>query len=187
MPEFILFAKRILVIIVLFLPGIIQPCFAQLSANADSLTKVLIGKEAEMFNAILTADKPATDKMVGQDYITINADGVLEDKIEMMKNFGKFKGAAVTLSDKQVRHYGNLSIITGRAKFYLKSILVAEIFYTETWIYRNRKWDFIGWQGTMTGLPSYYPVIFTILGLILLYLIARFITKIIKRSRIKVV
>lgn len=185
MNKLILSVKRVVMIIVLFFPVIIQPCFGQTSAPSDSLTKMLISKEAEMFDVILTANRPATDKMVGQDYISINADGVLQNKTEMMQNFGKFKGATVALSDKQLRNYGNLSIITGRAKFHLKSILVAEVFYTETWVYRYGKWDFIGWQGTMTGLPSYYPVIFTILGLILLYFIARLLIKKIRKPRMK--
>jgi len=179
-----LFTRRILVIILFFL-CVVQPLLGQTFAATDSLTKTVNAKEAEMFNVILSADKSAADKMVGQDYITINADGVLQNKTEMMKDFGKFKGATVILSDKQIRSYGNLSIITGRAKFHFKSILVAEIYYTETWIYRNGKWDFIGWQGTMTGLPSYYPVIFTILGLILFYFIARLLVKKIRRPQIK--
>ena len=115
--------------------------------------------------------------MIGEDYITINADGVMENKVEMMKTFGKFKGATATLFDKQIRTYGNLSIITGRAKFYLKSILVADVFYTETWVYRNNQFYFIGWQGTMTGLPSYYPIIFSLLALIVLYFLTRFILR----------
>jgi len=36
---------------------------------------------------------------------------------------------------------------------------------------------FIGWQGTMTGVPSYYPVIVTGILLILLYLIIRLVAK----------
>jgi len=185
MKKLILFTKRTLMIIAVIVSAINQPGFAQTSAPSDSLTKVLISKEAEMFSAVLTADRPATDKMVGQDYITIDADGKLQNKIQMMKNFGKFKGATAALSDKQIRSFGNLSIITGRAKFYMKSMLVAEVFYTETWVYRNAKWEFIGWQGTMTGLPSYYPVIFTLLGLILVYFIARLLIKKIRKSRIK--
>jgi hypothetical protein len=137
-----------------------------------------------MFKIILNGDKAAVEKMLGADYITINADGTLQDKNETMRLFGKFKGATATLSDKRIRNYGNLSIITGGAKFYIKSILVAQVFYTETWIFRNGKWDFIGWQGTMTGLPSWYPLIITIIGLVLLYFIVRLIARKTRRKQV---
>ena len=128
----------------------------------------------------------AAEKMFATDYMTINADGTMQDKTETMKLFGKFKGATTTLSDKRIRTYGNLSIITGGAKFYIKSILVAQIFYTETWIFRNGQWDFIGWQGTMTGLPSWYPLIITVIVLVLLYFLARFITRRVRKRPVMV-
>ena len=174
------FSPKMLFILILASIGTMSNAFAQNSAPSDSLTKVLINKEAEMFHIISIGDKAAAEKLIGQDYITINADGVMENKIEMMKTFGKFKGATATLSDKKIRIYGNLAIITGGASFYIKSIIAAKVFYTETWVYRDHQWYFIGWQGTMTGLTTYYPTIFTVLGLILLYFI---IGLIVKRAR----
>jgi len=132
---------------------------------------------------VLTVDRASADNMISEDYITINDDGVMESKAEMMKTFGRFKGATAKLFDKKIRTYGNLSIITGRAKFYLKSVLVAEVFYTETWVYRNNQFNFIGWQGTMTGLPSYYPIMFSVLLLVIFYFAGRLILR--KRRKLK--
>jgi hypothetical protein len=179
-----LFSQKVVFILVLAFVGIIPNAFSQESGPSDSLTKALINKEAEMFHVILTGDKAAAEKMIGQDYITINADGVMENKIEMMKTFGRFKGATAALSDKKIRIYGDIAIITGGASFYVKSIMAAKVLYTETWVYRDSQWYFIGWQGTMTGLPSYYPIIFTVLGLILLYLIIRLILRKIRRPKL---
>jgi uncharacterized membrane protein YhdT len=125
---------------------------------------------------------PLQKKLFAQDYVTINADGTMQEKEETMKTFGKFKGSTAKLSDKKIRIYDNVAIINGRAKFYVKGILVAGIFYTETWAYRQSNWEFIGWQGTMTGLPSWYPVIVTLLLLVICYFIIRLIVKKIKRS-----
>jgi hypothetical protein len=166
--------------------GIMPTAFAQTSAPSDSLTKILLNKEAEMFHVILTGDKAAAEKMIGEDYVTINADGVMEDKTEMMKTFGKFKGATTTLSDKRIRVYGNLAVITGSAQFYMKSILAAKIFYTETWVYRDHQWYFIGWQGTMTGLSTYYPTILTVLGLIIVYFIVRLIIRKTRKQKLAI-
>jgi len=173
-------------IIVLFLLGSSLKSFAQGSEPSDSLKNVLVGKEAEMFHVILTGDRTAAEKMIGEDYITIDADGVMQDKATMMKTFGKFKGAKVTLSDKRIRTYGNLAIITGGAKFYIKSILAAKVFYTETWVYRDGHWFFIGWQGTLTGLPSYYPIIMTALGFIVLYILVRLILRKTRKPKLNI-
>jgi hypothetical protein len=184
MHFFSLLPRKTYFIIALFLYGSSLNAFAQGSEPSDSLKNVIVGKEAEMFRVVLTGDRAAAEKMIGEDYMTINADGVMQNKPDMMKTFGGFKGATVTLFDKRIRTYGNLAIITGGAKFYIKSILAAKIFYTETWIYRDGHWFFIGWQGTLTGLPSYYPIIFTALGFIVLYILVRLILKRIRKHKL---
>jgi len=176
-----LFYRLISILSIFFIS--IQSAPGQSFVPSDSLSKLLIINEAKMFQNVLTADRASADKMIGEDYITINADGVMESKAEMMKTFGRFKGATAKLFDKRIRTYGNLSIITGRAKFYLKSVLVAEVFYTETWVYRNNQFNFIGWQGTMTGLPSYYPIMFSVLLLVIFYFAGRLILR--KRRKLK--
>jgi len=183
MQDLTTYCRSLLFILVIVLAGFKQDAYCQSAAPSDSLSKVLIDQEAKMFHATLTGDKPAADKMIGEDYVTIDADGEMQTKTEMMKTFGRFKGATVTLYDKRIRTYGNLSIITGRAKFYIKSILAADVFYTETWVYRNNQFYFIGWQGTMTGTPSYYPVIFSLLGLVVLYFILRLIIRRFRKRR----
>lgn len=128
-----------------------------------------------MFSIITNGNKNDAEKLIGQDYITINADGVMEGRENTLKTIGKFKGSTASLSDKKIRVYGNIAIVNGKAKFYLKQILVAEIFYTEIWHYRTGNWQFIGWQGTMTGMPSYYPIIFTSIIIFLLLLVIKMI------------
>ena len=162
--------------------GSIQKLNAQNLTPSDSLSQILIGKEKEMFDAISSGNTSAAEKIFGQDYITINADGTMQEKEETIKTFGKFKGSTAKLSDKKIRIYDNVAIINGKAKFYVKQILVAEIFYTETWVYRRSHWEFIGWQGTMRGLPSWYPVICTLLVLVIFYFIIRLIMKKIGKS-----
>jgi hypothetical protein len=151
--------------------------WSQDSIPSDSLKSILTAKEAEMFSMITNGNKEAAEKLIAQDYITINADGKMEDKEATLRTMEKFKGSTASLSDKKIRVYGDVAIINGRAKFYVKQILVAEIFYTEIWNNRNQQWQFIGWQGTMTGTPSYYPVFVTIILLLLLYLVIRLIRR----------
>jgi len=167
----------------LFCTGIIQDSRGQELIPSASVAQGLTTMEKEMFRIITEGDKPAAEKLFAHDYITINADGVMQDKETVMKTFGKFKGSTAALSDKKIRVSGNLGIINGKAKFYLKSILVAEVLYTELWVFRQGQWEFAGWQGTMTGMPSYYPIIITIVLLILMYVLVRVIRKKLHRSR----
>ena len=79
----------------------------------------------------------------------------------------------------KIRTSGSIDVVisTGRAKFYLGSIPVADIYFNQTWIYRDNRWQFIFWQGTMTGAPASYPVYFTLIGTLLIvgvvYLVIR--------------
>jgi len=121
--------------------------------------------------------------LIAPDYITINADGTMQSRAEMMQAFGKFKGSTYKLSGQQIRQYGNTAIITGKASFFIKSFPVATVFYTEIWVQHDGDWLFTGWQGTMTGRPSWYPVIFTVLLLVLLLIIIGLIRNRIRRRR----
>ena len=163
--------------------GILQNTHSQELVPSDSVAQELTKIEKEMFRVVTEGDKPAAEKLFAHDYITIDADGVMQDKEMVMQTFGRFKGSTAALSDKKIRISGNLGIINGKAKFYLKSVLVAEVFYTELWILRQGQWEFVGWQGTMTGVPSYYSIIITIILLILIYAIARVIRKKLRRLR----
>ncbi len=168
---------RLPAILICFSVMLTQKICSQQIGVPDSLRVVLDAKEKEMFAAITSGNEQAAAKLMSADYITINADGVMEGRENTLKTIGKFKGSTGTLSDKKYRVYGNVAIINGRAKFYLKKILVAEIFYTEIWEQAAGEWQFNSWQGTMTGLPAYYPIIVTILAMFLLYAVVRFFVK----------
>jgi Domain of unknown function (DUF4440) len=130
----IFYSSKVSILLLISLMPLYQQLFAQDSPRSDSLTQILTAKEKNMFDIITSGDKPAAEKLFSPDYITINADGVMEGREETMNKFGKFKGSTAELSEKKIRTYGNISIITGKAKFYVKSLLVAETFYTETWV-----------------------------------------------------
>jgi hypothetical protein len=96
---------------------------------------------------------------VDDDYITINADGVMADKKQTMeqiaiRNTTKTNPFAMVTetrtSDRKVRKYGDIAIITGKAEFMGGANKLAEVYYTEIWRKKNDKWMFDGWQGTMT-------------------------------------
>jgi hypothetical protein len=150
---------------------------------SDSLGTILAGMEEKMFVAIGSADAASLNALLSPDYITINADGVLETREEMLKTFGKFKGRHHSLSERTVRVSGETAIITGRAKFVLNALLVSELFYTEVWICNKGTWQIASWQGTMTGLPSLYPEFTVAILAVLIVLLLRVIVTMIKQKK----
>ena len=146
-------------------------------AAGQSGNQLLLSKEKEMFTAICTGNKALAEQLFANDYITINADGKLQSRAEAMRDFGKFKGSTFRLSGQQIRNYGNVAVITGKAQFYFSQFPVAAVFYTEIWVYDNNSWLFSGWQGTMTGGPSWYPMIFTSVVTLLLLITTMAIRK----------
>ena len=144
---------------------------AQPTSLPPSTVAQLDSIEQVMFTATRNADQ--FDRLTGSDYITLNADGVMENKVQtldMVRNHPLPAADTILFSERRQRVYGNIAIRTGRAKVYKAGLLLADFIFTQTWLYRDNHWQFIGWQGTMTGWPKQYPVIATLVltGLILL-------------------
>jgi len=58
--------------------------------------------------------------------------------------------STMELFDKQVRAYGNVGIITGRARAYMQGKYIVEFLYTAVFVKQNDKWMFTLWQGTIS-------------------------------------
>jgi hypothetical protein len=141
-----------LVVVVL---AISQYTLGQKPSAAD--TKELEAAEAQMFAKIGPHDPAYIKDFVTQDYFSIDADGATEDKDRLLADVGgdkaKMMGAVtVKLFDKQIRAYGNVGIITGRAQAYMKDsgTYVVEFLYTAVFVKQNDKWMFTLWQGTIS-------------------------------------
>ena len=116
----------------------------------DSILKRLNASEIEMVNALSNGDSTAFKRIAGYDYIDINANGNKMTLQSMLFEISNFKGVLISFSDQAQRIYGNFVLKTGRAKFSSGGHEIGEVFYTQGWVYRNNKWQFVHWQGTMT-------------------------------------
>ena len=116
-------------------------------------TKELEEAESKMFVGILHHSADYFKDCVANDYITINADGVMADKEQTYADSSRFKmlnGFTWKLTDKKIRAYGNVGIITENAGIYLKDMSAGEFLYTAIFVNDHKKWMFTGWQGTMS-------------------------------------
>jgi len=119
--------------------------------NSDKL-KELDSAEKAMMEASAKGDSAAFRKICGSDYYTINADGQAHNLAETIPYVPRFRGSSAVLSEQTQRVYGNVALRTGRAKFYMGGRQVAEVLYTTGWVYRDGRWQYIHWQGTLTGM-----------------------------------
>jgi hypothetical protein len=106
--------------------------------------------EKEMVKAISNGDSAAFKQIAGDDYVDINFSGIKTDFHSMLNDLHNFKGLTISFSEQSQRVYGNFALRTGRAKLSFPEKLIAEVFYTQGWVYRDKKWQFVHWQGTMT-------------------------------------
>jgi hypothetical protein len=171
--------KKLFLILTLTITQI--SAYSQSDKLSPAIIRQLKSEQIRMFDLFSKGDVETFKKIAGDDYLSINADGTSLNKTQALELIPNFKGSTYKVSDQTDRVYGNVIISTGRAKFYLSSILVAEIYFNQTWVYRDNRWQFIFWQGTMTGIPKYYPIYVTLIGSIiilrLIILILRFVRK----------
>ena len=142
--------KLILISILFFF--ITQISFGQKKVSETDM-KELEAAETKMFDAVLKYDPIYWKDNVPNDYITINADGVMQTKEQILADSARknlFAGVSFKLFDRKVRLYGDVAIINGRSQFLKEDKILGEVYYTEIWLKEKGKWMFDGWQGTYT-------------------------------------
>ena len=115
--------------------------------------KELEAAETKMFDAVLMYDSVYWADNVPDDYITINADGVMQTKEQILADSSRkklFAGVSYRLFDRKIRLYGDVAIINGRSQYLMGDKMLGEVYHTEIWIKEKGKWMFDGWQGTYT-------------------------------------
>ncbi len=143
-----------LAVLALLVVAVSQSSFGQ-GKPSEGVTDELVAAETQMFAKITQQDPAYMKDLVAEDYFSINADGGTVDKAQLMaeKDSSKQKmmaAATYKLFDKQVRAYGNVGIITGRARAYMNGTYIVEFLYTAVFVKQNEKWLFTLWQGTIS-------------------------------------
>jgi hypothetical protein len=128
--------------------------FAQEKISA-SVEKELEAAEAQMFAKMTQGDPVYMKDFVADDYFSIHADGGTVDKAQVIAEIGSGKqkmmaASTLKLFDKKVRAYGNVGIVNGRARAYMKDTYIVEFLYTAVFVKQNDKWMFVQWQGTIS-------------------------------------
>ena len=103
---------------------------------------VTLSKAAEYFK---------TD--VSEDFYTINADGIVQNKEQLLadtKRLEMLENLNFKFFDQQIKVYNNVGIINGRIQAFSEETYVGEIFYTAIFVKYDNTWKYENWQGTWT-------------------------------------
>ena len=120
---------------------------------SEAVLKELEAAETKMFDAVLKYDPVYWKDNVPNDYITINADGVMQTKEQILADSSRknlFAGVSYKLFDRKIRLHGDVAIVNGRSQYLMGDKILGEVYHTEIWIKQKGKWMFDGWQGTYT-------------------------------------
>jgi hypothetical protein len=132
--HFMIKTKLILISFALFF--VTQSSFGQKKVSQADI-KELEAAEAKMFDAVLKYDLAYWKDYVLDDYITINADGVMQTKEQILADSSRknlFAGVSYKLFDRKIRLYGDVAIINGRSQYLMGDKILGEVFHTEIWI-----------------------------------------------------
>ena len=105
---------------VLLAAGLFHSCLfvsGQTTKSARSEEQEIRVLEDQRNRAIVTGDAATLEQMTADDYTFITLRGELRSKSEIVKGFQSrsFKYESRTISDLQVRVYGETAIVTGRS------------------------------------------------------------------------
>ena len=117
--------------------------------------KELLGLEDKRFAAMIARDFAGLDKMVHEDLLYTHSSGVTDTKpswLESMKS-GKVKYKSVSCSERQVKFFGEVALIRGRAAIEVeiggqpKSL---RLLFLNAWTRTPQGWKFAAWQSCPT-------------------------------------
>lgn len=90
---------------------------------------------------------------VSDDFYTINADGIVQNKKEYLADKKRQEILEILdfkFFDQVIKAYDNVGIINGRIQAFSEGVYVGEIFYTAIFVKENSVWKYKNWQGTWT-------------------------------------
>jgi Domain of unknown function (DUF4440) len=111
----------------------------------------ILGLEDKRFAAMVARDFAALEKLVHDELLYTHSSGVTDSKpswLESMKS-GKVKYKSASCSERQVRFFGEVALIRGRAAIEVdiggqpKSL---RLLFLNAWTRTPQGWKFAAWQ-----------------------------------------
>lgn len=120
----------------------------QVSENA---TKELEDVFKKMWDNVTLSNAQAYFKTdVSDDFYTINADGIVQNKAQLLADRKRLEMLEILdfkFFDQLIKVYGDVAIINGRIRAFSEGKYVAEVLYTAIFVKENGVWKYKNWQG----------------------------------------
>lgn len=121
--------------------------------------QTILDLERQLSAASAANDVAALERLVADDYVGIEAIGHIETKAQWL---GGIKSKALIVdaevpSQLKARLYGNVAVVTGHLSIRDRRNNKAghhEVMFTDVWVKRNGRWEYIQYQGTLMAAPS---------------------------------
>jgi hypothetical protein len=100
---------------------------------------------------------------VSDDFYTINADGIVQNKAQLLEDKKRLELLEILdfkFFDQVIKVYGNVGIVNGRLQAFSEETYVGEVLYTAIFVNENDTWLYKNWQGTWS-IDSPPPPSFT--------------------------
>ena len=113
----------------------------------------ILDLEDKRFNAMIKGDLKALDAMVHEQLLYTHSSGNSDTKpswLEAMRS-GRTKYKAVSCSDRKVRVFGDVALITGRAAIEAEiggQPRSLKLLFLNAWTKTPQGWKFVAWQST---------------------------------------
>jgi hypothetical protein len=124
------------------------------SKDSETAKKELDSAFKKMWeNVTLTNATEYFKTDVSDNFFTVNADGIVQNKAEVLADTKRLEMLEILdfeFFDQQIKVYDNVGIINGRIKAFSEGEYVGEIFYTAIFVNQNDIWKYENWQGTWT-------------------------------------
>jgi len=119
----------------------------------DNVEKAVIQIEEELRVAISKNDTKAYGRIVGDDYVFTNQDGVIRTKAQMVAAYdsGSIKYESVKFDELKVHAYGDTAVVTGRntSKGQDSGKDISGVFrYTRVYVKLQGRWQLVATQST---------------------------------------
>jgi len=150
------FLKRVLTLLIIGF--LIIGCTEKTSFKEDNPSEIATKELDTAFkkmwkNVTLTNAANYFETDVSDDFYTINADGIVQNKEQLLSDKKRLEMLEILdfkFFDQQIKVFGDVGIINGRIQAFSEGTYVGEVFYTAIFVKYGDTWKYENWQGTWT-------------------------------------
>jgi ketosteroid isomerase-like protein len=125
-------------------------------AAAQDARQEILAADDRRFAAMVQGGQAALDGLLADDLTYTHSTGQMETKAQFLASLkaGKLRYLSAESADREVRLYGDVAVVTGRATVKASTEgkeLLLPLRFTEVWVKRGGGWKLAAWQSTRTS------------------------------------